>query len=119
VKFPQLPVGRRFQYQGETLVKVGPLTACGERGGNTRMIPRSALVVPLSEGPDRSAGEHSDSDRSRLQVALGHFEARWRAALQALDEPARGLIEPALAEAQSDLLKELSPPGPAEGAARI
>jgi hypothetical protein len=41
MKFPQLPIGARFEFEGKTYVKTGPIAATGEEGGQ-RMIPRWA-----------------------------------------------------------------------------
>lgn len=104
VKFPQFPIGQHFEYQGETLVKVGPMTACNERGGNTRLIPRSAVVVAAAAPPAPAAGAPVDA---RVQAALAGFEARWRGALAGLDEPSRNRLEQALTGAQAELLEAL------------
>lgn len=49
MKFPQLPLGARFQYDGKSYVKTSPIAASGE-DGQTRMIPRYAQVLPLDAG---------------------------------------------------------------------
>lgn len=46
MKFPQLPIGTRFEYQGKVYVKTGPIAATGEEGGQ-RMIPRWAKLRVL------------------------------------------------------------------------
>ncbi len=114
MKFPQLPVGQRFTYQGETLVKVGPLTACNERGGNTRLMSRSAVVVPAT-GPAVPAAPPSVLDGTQVQAALEVFAGRWRAALAdpatGLDGPSRERLEQALADGLAELGKALGLPG--------
>jgi hypothetical protein len=59
MKFSQIPLGQRFIYEGDQYLKVGPLTACREPQGQTRLIPRSAVVSPVHPGggtPAPSAG---------------------------------------------------------------
>lgn len=80
MKFPQLPIGQPFHYQGESYVKSGPLTARRRRDGAERLIPRSALVQPL--GSDRA---DAASERRLLWgpvfKALDAYEAQLRATL--------------------------------------
>lgn len=102
MKFPQLPLGQRFEYQGETLVKVGAMTACNERGGSTRLIPRSAVVVPVTAQTAPTAVP-APVPTERVQHALIGFEARWRDALEDLDDATRGRVEQALNSAHADL----------------
>jgi hypothetical protein len=47
MRFPQLPLGQRFRYQGKIYRKTGPLTASEEGVGNSRLIMKSAQVTPL------------------------------------------------------------------------
>jgi hypothetical protein len=63
MKFPQLPLGARFEYEGKVYVKAGPVTASAEQGGQ-RLIPRYAVLKPLDgvvaqamPGPGRKLDE--------------------------------------------------------------
>jgi hypothetical protein len=116
MKFPQLPLGQRFEYQGETLVKVGAMTACNERGGNTRLIPRSAVVIPLTAqtGPTAASAPpvHPPLATERLQSALIGFETRWRGLLDDLDEATRGHVEETMTNAHAELRDALGLGGP-------
>jgi len=105
MKFPQLPLGQRFEYQGETLVKIGVLTACNERGGNTRLIPRSAVVIPLAEqgGVQPKAAPPASLAPEQVQGALDRFEATWRAMVSELDGPHRERVEETLTSALAEL----------------
>lgn len=49
MKFSQLPVGSRFEYQGQAYRKISPILAAAEDGGAQRMIARSAQVQALDE----------------------------------------------------------------------
>ncbi len=114
MKFPQLPLGQRFEYQGEILVKVGAMTACNERGGNTRLIPRSAVVAPLAAQTGPTAASATLATE-RLQSALIGFETRWRGLLEDLDEATRGRVEEAMTNAHAELQEALGlgrPPTP-------
>ena len=46
MKLQHLSIGARFEYEGVTYVKTGPLTASSEAGGQ-RIIPRHAVLRPL------------------------------------------------------------------------
>lgn len=45
MKIHQLPLGARFEYEGEEYVKTGPLFAAGKTG--QRLIPKYAILKPL------------------------------------------------------------------------
>ncbi|MCU7814464.1 MAG: hypothetical protein KZQ81_04450 [Candidatus Thiodiazotropha sp. (ex Rostrolucina anterorostrata)] len=47
MRFPQLKIGQRFEYQGKKFTKTDPLTASEEGTGASRMIRRSAKVMLL------------------------------------------------------------------------
>ncbi|MCU7878379.1 MAG: polysulfide reductase chain A [Candidatus Thiodiazotropha sp. (ex Lucinoma borealis)] len=47
MRFPQLKIGQRFEYQSKTYTKTGPLTASEEGTGASSMIRRSAKVMLL------------------------------------------------------------------------
>lgn len=103
MKFTQIPVGQRFSYQGEALVKVGPMTACNEGGGNTRLIPRAAVVAAIGAAEVPAPQASTRLDVEEIDAALARFEARWRAALAGLDAAAQRQMEPALVSAQQEL----------------
>jgi hypothetical protein len=77
MKFPQLPIGARFRYQGDIYCKSSPLAASGPDGAQ-RMIPRSATVDPLQEGDDAAAPPVG----SPLQQALDDYHAQCLALLR-------------------------------------
>jgi hypothetical protein len=62
MKIHQLPMGARFEYEGEEYVKTGPLLATGK--GGQRLIPKYAVLkveggnsppVPPATAPDRQS----------------------------------------------------------------
>jgi len=58
-KFALLPIGESFEFQGETYIKTGPLTAANQANNKQRMIPRSALIKPISSVLPPAAAEKS------------------------------------------------------------
>lgn len=46
MKFPQLPIGARFEFEGKAYVKAGPVAATSE-DGQQRLIPRWAVLKSL------------------------------------------------------------------------
>lgn len=71
MKIHQLPMGARFEYEGEEYVKTGPLIAAGKAG--QRMIPKYAVLKPLG-GVEAAAPPASRATLPREEV-LGAFAA--------------------------------------------
>jgi len=67
-RFADLPRGAAFIWRGGHYVKVGPLLARMEGDDESVLVPRSALVTPLSEpaGPTTP----SAADLARLEEEL-------------------------------------------------
>ncbi len=80
VKFPQLAVGQRFEYQGKIHVKVGPLTARAEDGGRDWMIPRYAVVKPIGGAPTLV------DQRARYRETFEAFDVFYGHCLRTLEE---------------------------------
>lgn len=76
-KFPALAIGQRFIWRGRTFVKTSPLLACAEDGGQSQMIPRSA-VVEVAEQAAAKTAPSADPARRALehlhQAALAGVE---------------------------------------------
>jgi hypothetical protein len=51
MRFHQLAVGERFEFQGQIYVKTSPLVASHEGSGSQKLIARSATVKPAAEPP--------------------------------------------------------------------
>lgn len=105
MKFHQLPLGARFEFQGERYRKSAPLLATAETSGTQRVIPRSAVISPLespalepatSEGGTTVAAETVRSALDRYHAAC--VEALSVCVQGAPPEHARALLE----EARSD-----------------
>jgi hypothetical protein len=80
MKFPQVSIGQRLLFQGDAYVKVGPLTARRERDGETRLIPRSALVELTRSGAVSGAAEPAVSSE-QVSRALAAYEEALRSVL--------------------------------------
>jgi hypothetical protein len=93
VKFQQLAVGARFEFQGKVHVKTGPLTATAEQGGQV-LIPRYAVLKPLDlPAPEAPGAALRRLDAGRVRQA---FEAFYSVARENADPAA----ETALAAAR-------------------
>ena len=92
MKFPQLPPGARFRWQGDVYRKIGPMTARAEAGAGERLIPRSAVVEPVADGAT-SAQPADHFSPAEVQAALDAYQASLRAYLETMDVPTREALE--------------------------
>lgn len=70
-KFIHLAPGESFEYQGKPYIKTGPLTARNIDDNGQRMIPRSAVVLPLTESastPDKAVKQRHVQTEQVLQA---------------------------------------------------
>lgn len=75
MKLQLLPMGARFEYEGQVYVKTGPLTAASEKGGQ-RMIPRSAILRPLDSFPtDNKPSQRRQLDEITVLTAFEEYHA--------------------------------------------
>lgn len=89
MKIHQLPMGARFEYEGEEYVKSGPMFATGKAG--QRMIPKYAVLKPLD--PMAAAPEpglHEVVPHAEVLRAFAAFYARCTALVP---EERRGQLE--------------------------
>lgn len=56
MKFNQLVEGQQFKYQGKIYTRSGPLMATDAQG-QSKLMPRSAVVTPLSDSSPEPAPE--------------------------------------------------------------
>ncbi len=110
MKFQQLPLGARFEFEGRVYVKVGPMAASAEDGGGQRLIPRWAVLKPL----DGAAGATPKRPARQLDEAAvtAAFEAYHAACARLLDEACtdvdRGMaLRTGLARARGRFLQAL------------
>jgi len=76
MKFPQLPIGTLFEYDGEVYVKSGPMVANLKSGGGSKMIPRWADVVPHAAPSVEKPVAKPSIDHARAEAALASLHAR-------------------------------------------
>lgn len=76
MKFLQLDVGQRFEWNGEVYSKSSPILAVAEASGKSRMVPRSSAVTPLGDGNAVTAqvAEPSDIPLSTAREALQQMQ---------------------------------------------
>lgn len=70
MKINQLPLGARFEYEGEEYVKSGPLVATGKSG--QRLIPKYAVLRPL-DGAAPAPERRPSLPRDEVMAALAAF----------------------------------------------
>lgn len=99
MKLQHLAIGERFEYEGQVFVKTGPLTACGEMGGQ-RMIPRHAMLRPVGAAV------------TPVPAAVVADEARVHAAFERFYSVCADLVPPTsqaeLAAARQRFLQEIA-----------
>ena len=84
MKFPHLPTGAQFEFDGKAYTKVSPLVAAAEDGSGQRVIPRYAVLRPIGELVQAVAAAHSGQlDPDKVRMAFASFEAD---AMRLLDE---------------------------------
>jgi hypothetical protein len=73
MKFLHLGLGARFEFEGKTYTKTGPMTASADAGGQ-RMIPRYADLIPLDGAPPPPARKTPASlDAALVRAAFERF----------------------------------------------
>ncbi len=74
MKIHQLPLGARFEYEGEEYVKTGPLFATGRAG--QRLIPKYAVLKPIGDTPPPAGPAAAENlPRARVLAALDRLVA--------------------------------------------
>lgn len=115
MKFHQLPIGARFQYDGERYIKTTPMVAHNEKSKAQRFIVRSALVQPLNdhESPPQPPKGKQTLQADNVEAAFNDYHRQtmmllkgWRD--QPLDEKSLEKIEQQLAIAKDEWLKSFS-----------
>lgn len=115
-KFTLIPVGECFEYQGKQYSKSGPLTAIALSSNRQRMIPRSAMVMPVTaESAAAAAGEPQPTafslDSSDVENAFELYHngcTEWlRLAEKELSEETARQIREALEASRKRFLSDL------------
>lgn len=103
MRFSQLPVGQRFEFEGTRYIKTGPLVAAEEAGGKTRFISKYALVQPLGgedAAPQPAATTPQSVDAAAVAAASEDFYRQARAIVETLGAEADAAT---FSRARSDL----------------
>lgn len=103
MKFPHLPVGAQFEFDGKTYTKISPLLAAAEDGSGQRVIPRYAVLRPIGAPVPATPAQHSRQlDPDKVRAAFERFQAE---CVRLLDEACgddadrRAALKASLAEA--------------------
>jgi len=83
MKFHQVPLGQRFEFEGKWYIKSRPLTATHEASGETRIIRRSADVTLPGVGAS-AAPPPQVLETTAVRAAFEEFYARCVACLETL-----------------------------------
>lgn len=75
MRFPQVPIGQRFTFQGKQYTKTGPLTASEEHTGSQRLLPRSAEVILLDAAGQAVKEIKQRYKRAEMVRLLASFKA--------------------------------------------
>ena len=92
MKINLIPIGARFEYEGEIYTKTGPITAASEKSGQ-RMIPRYAVLRPVGELPP--APPPAAERQIAVDTVCAAFEVYHAVALRHVDDFARPALEAA------------------------
>jgi len=75
MRINQLPIGARFEYEGQEYVKTGPMIGASNTG--QRLIPKHAALKPLGEvAPPPAAAKSETVSRADVLRAFETFYAR-------------------------------------------
>lgn len=75
MKFPQLPMGQRFAFQGKNYTKTGPLTASDEETGNNRLMKKSAEILPLGLIEEQQTEEGTQFTRQEVLEMFSQYRS--------------------------------------------
>lgn len=111
MKFPQLPVGSHFRWQGERYCKTGTLTAHAADGTH-KLIPRSARVEPLDTAADHRSPANTGSGipAADVGVALDALTGALRGFAKTLEGPQRSALAQRIDLAERDFRRTLRLP---------
>lgn len=102
MKFTQLPIGARFEFEGQVYTKTSPIAASGESGGQ-KLIPRYAALKPLAATTKPAPRPARALDEKQLMSA---FEAFAADCARLLDQAATDTTQRALFRADLDTARQ-------------
>ncbi len=76
MKIHQLPMGARFEYEGEEYVKTGPLFGTGKAG--QRLIPKYAVLKQFGGVAAPASAQRENLPRAEVMKAFDDFHAQCR-----------------------------------------
>lgn len=74
MKFSQLPIGARFEFEGRVYTKTSPIAASGEAGGQ-KMIPRYAVLKPVDSAAPPATRKSRALNEAKVMAALDALAA--------------------------------------------
>jgi len=92
MRFPQLPIGARFEFQGTIYSKTSALLASAEDGSGQRIIPKYADLKPADGGRSEATQPPrlAQVDLAALNAAIEAYHATSRDLLrQVCQDPVR------------------------------
>ena len=93
MKFTQIPLGTRFEFEGKIFSKTGPMTASAEDGSGQRLIPRYAVLKPVDgAAPVVDAAPARQVDEARVIAA---FDGFYGTCLRLVDDFSKAELEAA------------------------
>lgn len=109
MKFSQLPMGARFEYEGKVYVKSSPIAASGETGAS-KMIPRYAVLKPLDAQNKTETRKARTLDEVRVMAAFETFSTDCARLLDltAADTTQRAMLRTELEAARQRFLAALA-----------
>lgn len=114
MKFHQLSIGQRFEFEGEVYVRTRPMIAVREANGSSRMIRRSATVRVLAQETAASTPTHENEGLER-EAVLQAFDVFYAHCLRELgdiesaaDSEQMKQVRGSLKEARGRFLESLS-----------
>lgn len=113
MKFQQVSVGQRFEFEGRVYVKISPLLAQTESSGGQRLLPRSATVRLLEKETSSVAvpAKKKMLDSAEIVAAVGQFRLECVASIETLvdvvTQERLALVLQAVDEACSTLQRKL------------
>lgn len=88
MRFHELPVGQRFEFEGEAYVKISPLVAKAEGNWKTRFMPRATEVQPVqAEAPRPAVVQRREVE---TEAVVRAFDAFYGECLRCVDDLGAG-----------------------------
>lgn len=103
MRFTQLPVGQRFEFEGVRYVKTGPMLAAEEAGGKSRFIGKYAMVQPLGDAAVAAPAAITTAQSMDATAVTAAFEEFCREARNIIDTLGAEADASAVSRARSHL----------------